>query len=109
MNGIVGTRWYCLACTDFNLCDRCHGVADHEHKMVNIEDPEDFFKQVEVQVCAGLDHLLARCSDKFNKQTIEDETDTVLLGLRVYTRQAKVSISGQLRHGHLLQWKKTSP
>ncbi|KAL5482317.1 hypothetical protein ACEPAI_8911 [Sanghuangporus weigelae] len=84
---IVGPRWYCLTCVEYNLCDKCHGVADHEHNMVAIEHPDDFFKGVE-------------------KRMIQDEADTVLLGLRVYTRQAPVSISGQLRHGQLLRWKK---
>lgn len=36
-----------------------------------------------------------------------DDPDTVLLGLRVYTkRDSPVKIAGQLRHGHLMHWKR---
>ena len=39
-------------------------------------------------------------------QLVEGDDDTLLLGLRVYTKSdAKVNISGQLRHGRLISWK----
>lgn len=86
-DGIRGTRWTCLTCEEYDLCDKCYKKGGHEHEMVAIEHPDDYLKTVE-------EHM------------VEDDTDSVLLGLRVYTkRDAPVSISGQLRHGHLVHWK----
>jgi hypothetical protein len=40
-------------------------------------------------------------------QGVAGDDDDVLLGLRVYTKaESRVSISGQLRHGGLISWKK---
>ena len=59
-------------------------------------------------LCSRINQSLSP-EDSPIKQMIQDEADTILLGLRVYTRQAPVSISGQLRHGQLLRWKKSVP
>lgn len=40
-------------------------------------------------------------------QQFTDDTETVLLGLRVYShKDAPVKIAGQLRRGQLMRWKK---
>ena len=45
--------------------------------------------------------------DKALFQKFVDEPDTVLLGLRVYTKNgAQVKIAGQLRRGRLMRWEK---
>lgn len=51
MNGIVGTRWKCRSCNDYDLCDKCHSLPDsHEHDMMKIEHPDDFVGRVETSV-----------------------------------------------------------
>lgn len=39
---IIGTRWKCQTCTDYDLCDKCHSTGGHEHPMLKIEHPGDF-------------------------------------------------------------------
>ncbi|KAI5120453.1 hypothetical protein M0805_008500 [Coniferiporia weirii] len=86
---VIGVRWKCLICSNYDLCDKCHKKG-HEHEMKKIEHPDD------------VEHLSAAV------QNVEDEVDCVLLGLRVYTKKdAPVSISGQLRSGQLLRWRKS--
>ncbi|TDL19166.1 hypothetical protein BD410DRAFT_447037 [Rickenella mellea] len=85
---IIGTRWLCLSCTKYDLCDRCYQSGGHEHKMLKIEHPDDY--------------------EKVEPITMDDESDCVLLGLRVYTKDfAPVKIAGQLRHSRLLSWVRT--
>ena len=49
------------------------------------------------------------CSLVRTVQALVDDADSVLLGLRIYTKQdAPVKISGQLRRGQLMRWKKNS-
>ena len=39
---IVGTRWTCMVCIEWDLCDRCHSAGIHdEHQMLKIEHPDD--------------------------------------------------------------------
>lgn len=40
---ITGTRWKCLVCDDYDLCDACHSSGAHplEHAMLQIETPAD--------------------------------------------------------------------
>ena len=86
-----------------------------------IEHPDDYLKTVEEHVsvfreknCVLIDIDSRRRTDWVffsiinSIQMVEDDTDSVLLGLRVYTKKyAPVSIAGQLRHGHLVHWKNT--
>ncbi|KAF8487829.1 hypothetical protein JB92DRAFT_2758552, partial [Gautieria morchelliformis] len=39
---IRGTRWKCLQCKDYDLCDSCHSSKVHppEHEMLKLEHPE---------------------------------------------------------------------
>ena len=42
-NPIIGTRWKCLKCSDYDLCEACHSKDAHEHKdFLPIEDPDDY-------------------------------------------------------------------
>jgi len=86
---IVGVRWKCLECEDYDLCDKCHRTGAHdEHEMLRIEHPDDY-QSVELA-------------------PLVDDADSLLLGLRVYTNQdAPVKISGQLCRGQLMRWKKS--
>ena len=43
MENIVGVRWKCLQCTDYDLCDKCHSTGAHEHEdFLKIEHPDDY-------------------------------------------------------------------
>ncbi|KAF8512331.1 hypothetical protein JB92DRAFT_2928993 [Gautieria morchelliformis] len=86
---IVGVRWKCLVCDEYDLCDACHSSEAHpvEHQVLRIESPED--------------------GDDLREMSYEGDDNAVLLGLRVYTKSdARVNISGQLRHGKLISWKR---
>ncbi|GJJ11681.1 hypothetical protein Clacol_005917 [Clathrus columnatus] len=81
--------WKCLVCDDYDLCDACHSSGAHpsEHTMLRVETPSD--------------------AEDFRETVYQGQEDnTILLGLRVYTkRHVKVNISGQLRHGKIISWK----
>ncbi|KAF8491539.1 hypothetical protein JB92DRAFT_3006024 [Gautieria morchelliformis] len=64
---IRGTRWKCLQCKDYDLCDSCHSSKAHppDHKMFELEDPEQ--------------------ADGVIDEQYDGEDDAVLLGLRVHT------------------------
>ncbi|KZP28272.1 hypothetical protein FIBSPDRAFT_267737 [Athelia psychrophila] len=84
---IVGVRWKCMVCEWYDLCDRCHSAGVHdEHEMLKIEHPDD-----------ALD---IEQPDKYT-----DDMDSVLLGLRVYSK-CPVSISGQLANGFSVGFRK---
>lgn len=38
---IVGTRYKCSVCKDFDYCSRCEEILDHEHAFLKIKDPKD--------------------------------------------------------------------
>ncbi|KAF8499476.1 cysteine proteinase [Hysterangium stoloniferum] len=89
VNPIIGPRYKCLVCYDYDLCDSCHFSAAHpsEHQMLRIETPAD--------------------AEDLKEVYYPGENNTLLMGLRVYTKTgAKVNISGQLRHGKLISWRK---
>jgi len=85
-NDIVGYRWKCTVCTNYDLCDECYLAGAHdEHLMVKIEHPADV---------SGND-------------TIFDPDSTVLLGFRVYSKsRAAIQIAGQLANGQVVPWKR---
>ena len=41
-HNISGARWTCLTCHEYNLCDMCHSIGAHDHKMLRIEHPADY-------------------------------------------------------------------
>jgi len=86
---IIGNRWKCMTCANYDLCDTCHSAGVHdEHQMLKIEHPAD---AVSVQ----------------NDVSFQDDTSSVLLGFRVYSKShAPVQISGQLANGQVVPWKK---
>ena len=41
-NPIMGIRWMCMICVEYDLCDHCYKAGIHsEHKMLKIEHPDD--------------------------------------------------------------------
>jgi len=86
---IVGIRWKCMTCVNYDLCDSCHTVKVHDqHQMLKIEHPEDAIS--------------------VEDSPLEDDTNSVLLGFRVYSRShAPVQIAGQLSNGQVVPWKNT--
>jgi len=85
---IIGRRWKCMVCEDYDLCDRCHSAGIHnEHQMLKIEHPDDAINVEAVPY--------------------NDDTNSVLLGFRVYSKSyAPVNIAGQLANGYTIGWKK---
>jgi Zinc finger, ZZ type len=47
---IVGIRWKCLVCDEYDLCDACHSSEAHpvEHQILRIESPEDGEDLIEI-------------------------------------------------------------
>lgn len=37
---IVGVRYKCAICPDFDLCERCEAKGNHEHALLKIRRPE---------------------------------------------------------------------
>ncbi|CAE6461055.1 hypothetical protein ACGC1H_003099 [Rhizoctonia solani] len=93
MSPIEGPWYRCLnsACLSYNICEKCMkskpNAHDKTHKLLYIQTEED--------------------SKKLKDQLKEGEDNSITLGLRIYTKGGSaVTISGQLRHGNILSWKK---
>jgi len=39
LEGIVGIRYKCSVCNDYDLCERCEAVANHPHPFLKIRHP----------------------------------------------------------------------
>lgn len=39
MNGIVGIRYKCSVCNNYDLCSRCEATSDHPHPFLKIKHP----------------------------------------------------------------------
>ncbi|KAH7322206.1 hypothetical protein B0J17DRAFT_772780 [Rhizoctonia solani] len=88
---IEGTWYRCLSatCPSYNICEKCMrsgpSIHDKTHKLLVIHSLLDS----------------AQLKDRLK----EEETNSVTLGLRIYTKGAsEVKISGQLRQGSILSW-----
>ncbi|CCO34617.1 Calpain-1 catalytic subunit [Rhizoctonia solani AG-1 IB] len=85
---IIGPRYHCLSphCPDYDLCQNCmsKNVHDASHAMLCIRDPAD--------------------ADKLRDEVAEGEDNSIIVGLRVYTKDTTVQIAGQLRHGKVVAW-----
>lgn len=40
MKYIVGIRYKCAVCNDFDLCEKCEASSDHPHPFLKIKDPK---------------------------------------------------------------------
>ncbi|KDN34646.1 hypothetical protein RSAG8_12271, partial [Rhizoctonia solani AG-8 WAC10335] len=85
---IIGPRYHCLSshCPDYDLCQSCmsKNVHDPSHSMLCVRDPAD--------------------GDKLRDDVAEGEDNSIILGLRVYTKGTTAEIAGQLRHGKVVAW-----
>ncbi|CUA72692.1 hypothetical protein RSOLAG22IIIB_10222 [Rhizoctonia solani] len=85
---IIGPRYHCLSphCPDYDLCQSCmtKNVHDPTHAMLCVRDPAD--------------------ADKLRDQVAEGEDNSIILGLKVYTKKTTAEIAGQLRHGKVVAW-----
>ena len=60
-DSIVGCRWKCAICANYDLCNSCHSAGIHdEHRKLKIEDPADAPEVADV-VRANHFVLRARC------------------------------------------------
>lgn len=58
---IIGIRWKCLRCADYDLCDKCHSTGAHEHsEFLKIEHPDDY--KIWEFVVSLSNNLLTLCS-----------------------------------------------
>lgn len=39
MNGIVGIRYKCAVCSNYDLCSKCEASSDHPHPFLKIKHP----------------------------------------------------------------------
>ncbi|KZP28278.1 hypothetical protein FIBSPDRAFT_267860 [Athelia psychrophila] len=86
-DNIVGSRWKCMVCQGYDLCDRCHSSGMHDqHRMLEIAHPAD------VVWIDGAD--------------FKDDLNVVLLGLRVYST-CPVDIQGQIANGYSVLYEKS--
>jgi hypothetical protein len=93
-----------MVCGDYDLCDSCNSAGIHEHQMLKIEHPSD---ALSVQSTVSFHDGTVFDRDLITEQIMKDETDTVLLGFRVYSKSnAPVQIAGQLSNRHVIRWKK---
>ncbi|KAF8747179.1 Cysteine proteinase [Rhizoctonia solani] len=90
---IEGSWYRCLdpACLSYNICEQCLKFKpeshDKAHRFLYIQTEEE--------------------SRKLNNQTKDDDENSVILGLRIYTKgEGVVKISGQLRQGNIIQWRR---
>ncbi|KAH7333018.1 cysteine proteinase [Rhizoctonia solani] len=85
---IIGPRYHCLSphCADYDLCQSCmtKNVHDASHAMLCVRDPAD--------------------GDKLRDDVAEGEDNSIILGLKVYTKGTTAEIAGQLRHGKVVVW-----
>ncbi|KEP45949.1 calpain-1 catalytic subunit [Rhizoctonia solani 123E] len=85
---IIGPRYHCLSphCEDYDLCQSCmnKNVHDPSHAMLCVRDPAD--------------------GDKLRDDVAEGEDNSIILGLKVYTKRTTAEIAGQLRHGKVVAW-----
>ncbi|KAF8695654.1 Cysteine proteinase, partial [Rhizoctonia solani] len=85
---IIGPRYHCLSshCLDYDLCQDCmsRNVHDPTHAMLCVRDPAD--------------------ADKLRDEISEGEDNSIIVGLRVYTKGTTAQIAGQLRHGKVVAW-----
>lgn len=43
---MIGTRYKCAVCKDFDYCEKCEAKNDHEHCMLKIKRPEQCPKAI---------------------------------------------------------------
>ena len=39
MNPIIGVRYKCVVCNDFDLCEKCEAKGEHPHALLKIRHP----------------------------------------------------------------------
>jgi len=45
---IVGARYKCPICLDFNVCETCEAKNDHDHAMLKIKNQDQLFKSLQL-------------------------------------------------------------
>jgi hypothetical protein len=43
--GIIGVRYQCLYCENYNICEKCEAIIDHAHSLVKVKDPKKVIKK----------------------------------------------------------------
>ncbi len=55
---IVGPRYKCSVCRNFDFCSKCESLHDHEHPFLKLNDPNDEPSSILTGICE--DHPLAQ-------------------------------------------------
>ena len=50
--GIIGIRYKCAVCSDFDFCERCEATIEHEHPFLKIKT----LKQTPVKIFTVVNH-----------------------------------------------------
>ena len=79
---IIGNRYKCLVCSDYDLCEVCEGKGTHkEHNMVRLTSPQGvwpqhFFKRLHrmQERAGGREHVRTECDEKGESKINEHGT-----------------------------------
>ena len=79
---IIGNRYKCLVCSDYDLCEVCEGKGTHkEHNMVRLTSPQGvwpqhFFKRLHrmQERAGGKEHVRTECDEKRESKSNEHGT-----------------------------------
>jgi len=83
VNPIVGVRYKCAVCQDFDYCEKCEATTEHPHPFLKIKDPkhhpraiiaildEDLPQEKPANGFADLGKALSEKLSTFSKETVE--------------------------------------
>jgi len=46
--GIIGIRYQCILCDNFNICEACEAKVDHPHSLLQVKKADKFMKKEQI-------------------------------------------------------------